>query len=611
MNGIQPISEVATRKPKFTQVRTVSRSGDRSAARDIAAWSASSIVIAASATLIVTTFRLLGRGFDFTDQSFYLMLAQQPAGYELTYGLFGYGLHPLYELVGGSIASMERVGALVLVVLGAALGLVVSNKTGMDWRRPAGAQIVAVSASLPLAYYLLWIPVPGYNWIGLVGAIVLLIAMLLLLEAGNGYGSAAAAAAAAILAIFTRPQTAIGFGALYLAAVLLVDPAPKSLFKNSLTQIVRAAGLTAMAVVGIAAILPLGTLIEQSKEYIAIFGTTHPLHFSFIDQQLVFLKSAWLWLVCGAILAFILFSRRGGKSASNRLTVLVCIVVPIISAVILVRTMSRLDEFRIGSATGTLAFCALSLACLRKEAAPRLIALLGVAALIPWIATLGASAAVRPQLAYYSGISSFIAVVGVFIAVRQNMVAVTLASCAGLYLTFSAIQVGLASPYRLAAPVAMQVVPTRMGWGAELKLDSKTSEFITRLRDDAQQGGFCEGGAVIDLSGNLPGAVFAMGGLMPVFPWISAGYPFSNYFAQEYLKRLGQARLARSWLITAETPNTFSRRELESLGVDFAAYRLVDNLPHPVDGTSVKLYAPLADRIPCEQNGMSASQEPR
>ena len=611
MNGIQPISEVATRKPKFTQVRTVSRSGDRSAARDIAAWSASSIVIAASATLIVTTFRLLGRGFDFTDQSFYLMLAQQPAGYELTYGLFGYGLHPLYELVGGSIASMQRVGALVLVVLGAALGLVISDKTRMDWRRPAGAQIVAVSASLPLAYYLLWIPVPGYNWIGLVGAIVLLIAMLLLLEAGNGYGSAAAAAAAAILAIFTRPQTAIGFGALYLAAVLLVDPAPKSLFKNSLTQIVRAAGLTAMAVVGIAAILPLGTLIDQIREYIAIFGTTHPLHFSFIDQQLAFLKSAWLWLVCGAILAFILFSRLGGKSVSNRLTVLVCIVVPIISAVILVRTMSRLDEFRIGSATGTLAFCALSLACLRKEAAPRLIALLGVAVLIPWIATLGASAAVRPQLAYYSGISSFIAVVGVFIAVRQNMVAVTLASCAGLYLTFSAIQVGLASPYRLAAPVAMQVVPTRMGWGAELKLDGKTSEFITRLRDDSRQGGFCQGDAVIDLSGNLPGAVFAMGGLMPVFPWISAGYPFSNYFAQEYLKRLGQARLARSWLITAEAPNTFSRQELESLGVDFAAFRLVDDLPHPVDGTSVKLYAPLADRIPCEQNRMSASQEPR
>jgi hypothetical protein len=136
-------------------------------------------------------------------------------------------------------------------------------------------------------------------------------------------------------------------------------------------QIVRAAGLTAMAVVGIAAILPLGTLIDQIKEYIAIFGTTHPLHFSFVDQQLEFLKSAWLWLVCGAILAFILFFRLGGKPVSNRLTVLVCIVAPIISAVILARTISRLDEFRIGPATGTLAFCALSLACLRKDAAPR------------------------------------------------------------------------------------------------------------------------------------------------------------------------------------------------------------------------------------------------
>jgi len=587
---------MGTREPKFTPVRAVALPGKQGVADAVMAWSAAAIVIAASAALIVRTIWLLDRGFDFTDQSFYLMLAQQPAGYDLTYGLFGYGLHPLYELVGGSIASMQRVGALVLVVLGAALGFVISHKTRIDWRRPAGAQIVAVSASLPLAYYLLWVPVPGYNWIALVGAMVLLTAMLLLVEAGSGFGSAAMAAAAAVLGILTRPQTAFGFGTLYLAVVFLVDPVPR----RALMQIVRAACLTAIAAVAVAAMLPLATITSQVREYIAIFGATHPLHFSLIDQQLEFLKAAWLWLATGAMLAFVLFSRRGGKSISTGLTVSVCAVAPIISAVMLVRTLSHLNAYSIGLATGTLAFCALSLAGLRKDADARLIALLGVAALIPWIATWGASGAVRPQLVYYSAIPSFIALVGVTLAARRNMVAVTLASCAGLYLTFSALQLGLASPYRLAAPVAMQVVPTPMGWGSVLKLDSRTSEFVTKLRDDSSQAGFCQGGAAIDLSGGLPGAVFAMGGRMPVFPWISAGYPFSEHFAQEYLKRVGQVRLARSWLITAETPNTFSRQEWESLGINFAAYRLVDDLPHPVDGTSVKLYAPLADRTPCE-----------
>ena len=595
-----------TRAPKFTQVRTA-LPGAGSAARDGVAWSASAIIIAASAALIIRTVWLLDRGFDFTDQAFYLMFAQQPADYDLTYGLFGYALHPLYELVGGSIASMQRMGALILVVLGTALGLVISHKAEMNWRRPAGAQIVSVSASLPLAYYLLWVPVPGYNWIALVGAIVLLMAMLLLLEAGNGFGSAAMAAVAAILAILTRPQTAFGFGALYLVAILLAGP----LRKHSLAQIVRAACLTVIAVACVTAMLPLTTVIGQVREYIAIFGTTHPLQFSFVDQQLEFLRAAWLWLVTGAILAFVLFSRRGGKPVSNGLTLVAGVVATIAFAIILVQTIRHPDAYRIGLATGTLAFCALSLAGLRKDADARLIAVLGVAALIPWITTMGASGAVCPQLVYYSGISSFIAVVGVFMVARQNTVAVTLASCAGLYLTFSAIQVGLASPYRLAAPVAMQIIPTRMGWGSELKLDSKTSEFITRLRNDSRQGGFCQGSDAIDLSGGFPGAVFAMGGRMPVFPWISAGYPFSNHFVQEYLMRLGHARLARSWLITTDAPHAFSRQELESLGINFAAYRLVDDLPNPVDGTSVKLYAPLADRTPCEVITNGLARPPR
>src|SRR5450756_2621650 len=343
---------MGTREPKFTPVRAVALPGKQCVADAVMAWSAAAIVIAASAALIVRTIWLLDRGFDFTDQSFYLMLAQQPAGYDLTYGLFGYGLHPLYELVGGSIASMQRVGALVLVVLGAALGFVISNKTRMDWRRPAGAQIVAVSASLPLAYYLLWVPVPGYNWIALVGAMVLLTAMLLLVEAGSGFGSAAMAAAAAVLGILTRPQTAFGFGTLYLAVVFLVDPVPR----RALMQIVRAACLTAIAAVAVAAMLPLATITSQVREYIAIFGATHPLHFSLIDQQLEFLKAAWLWLATGAMLAFVLFSRRGGKSISTGLTVSVCAVAPIISAVMLVRTLSHLNAYSIGLATGTLAF---------------------------------------------------------------------------------------------------------------------------------------------------------------------------------------------------------------------------------------------------------------
>src|SRR5260370_2049715 len=101
-----------------------------------------------------------------------------------------------------------------------------------------------------------------------------------------------------------------------------------------------------------------------------------------------------------------------------------------------------------------------------------------------------------------------------------------------------------------------------MGWGAELKLDSITSGFITKLRNDSKQCGFCQGDAVIDFSGNLPGAVFAMGGLMPVFPWLSAGSPFSSYFAQKNLKRLVQSHITPPCPIHPSRPNPFSHHDL-------------------------------------------------
>jgi hypothetical protein len=569
--------------------------GERKPEFQLAAWFLTTVVMAVSSVLIVRLVWLLDRGYDFTDQSFYLMLAQRPAEYDFTYGLFGYGLHPLYALFGGAVAAMQRAAALLLAVLGAVLGLTALSKAKIDWRSPAGAQIAFVSASLPLCYYLLWVPMPSYNWFALSGGLVLLIAMLHLLDAASGLGSAAAAALAAVLIMMTRPNNAVGYAGLYLAALLLVAPTNKERF----TQIARAASMTAIAVLAIAAVSPVSTIADQIKAYISIFGTTHPIRFSFYDQQSEFLNSEWQWWASGALLVFALLLRRGGRVIPDAMK-LALFVLTIFILRHVWRPFTHPESEAAGTATGIFAFCALSLACLRNEAPVRLITVLGIAALIPWAATLGTSSAVRSQLVFYIGLSTFIGMFGISMAARWNILAVTLASCVGLYTTYSAIKLGLAMPYRLAAPVAAQLVPTEMGWGSVLKVDGKTSEFIASLRKAATQSGFCRGDMAIDLSGSLPGAVLAIGGRMPVFPWLFAGYPFTDDFAREYLGRLGQTQLARAWLVTSDTRNSLSMQALQSFGVNFSAYRLVADLPYPIDGTSVRLYAPPAGQDRCE-----------
>ena len=62
-------------------------------------WFVSAAIGGLAITFIVRTIWLMDRGFDFTDESFYLAWARQPSAYDIAYGLFGYGLHPLFEIV--------------------------------------------------------------------------------------------------------------------------------------------------------------------------------------------------------------------------------------------------------------------------------------------------------------------------------------------------------------------------------------------------------------------------------------------------------------------------------------------------------------------------------
>lgn len=552
------------------------------------AWLVTAVMVALSAALVVNVLRLLDRGFDFTDESFYLMVAARPAAYDVAYGLWGYGLHPLHELVGGSIAQLRRVGALILILLGAATGVCVLAIAKSNWRSAAGVQLIAISACVPLTYYSLWIPTPSYNWIVAIGAMVLLIAVVLLDDAARRPHSAAAAAVAAVLVVLTRPANMLGFGAIYLAAIFLAIPSGK----DRGVQILRTAAFTAIALIGIAAVLPLDAIVSQSRGYAAIFGMARPVPFSFAEQQIDFVRSGWLWMASALIFAFALL-RRGGGPMSDHTVALLCMAVTVVMVAALWRTIPNRHPFRIVTASGVLAFSVLSIACLKNDIELRLIGLLGVAALLPWVATLGTANPVSMQLGFYAGLSGLVALAGATFLHRHAAVAVTAVAAVALYLTFSAIQSGLASPFRLAAPVTSQAIPTELGPTAELKLDGKTSAFVMALQKAAQQGGFCRGDIAVDLSGSLPGAVFAIGGHMPVFPWILSGYPFSNHLAQEYLKRLGQPQLERAWLITGETPGSFSIRMWQSIGIDFADYRLVRDLRHPIDDTPVKLYAPL------------------
>jgi hypothetical protein len=557
--------------------------------RRLLEWGASAIIAGIALTLVIRTTWLMGRGFDFTDESFYLMWAQRPADFDIAYGLFGYGLHPLFELVGGSVSGLRRIAAIIVAVAGILTCTISLANTRIDRRGPVALQVISTSAILPFMYYILWLLTPSYNWFALLSALLLISAIVDLCQIRHHLRSSVFAAAAIVLMIFARPQNAMAFGSIYVVGIVLVVP----LFPGKLKQMALLVFWSAAILLIFAYFAPIRSIVKQIEAYLVIFGMHHPLEIGFWDRMFEFIRDPGRLLACSTVLFLISITTQQRLAWSRwRIKLLLVITALVLSAQAIRDLRSAEFVYRIGPTMGALTYIVLSLGCVRKDANFRLLSLLGLAALLPLAATFGSADRIFEQLDFFCGVWGIIALVAVADASSQQSFRVATAAAVCLAFVYAAIQSGLSHPYRLAAPVEMQSKSTMLGWGSELKLDAKTSKFIETLRQHANEAGFCRGDPTIDLGSARPGIVFAIGGRAPVFPWIISGYQFSERFGGEVLKRVDETLLMRTWLITGES--SFSTDQLKSFGIDLTAHKLVVELRDPLNDGVVKLFAPRA-----------------
>jgi hypothetical protein len=116
-------------------------------------------------------------------------------------------------------------------------------------------------------------------------------------------------------------------------------------------------------------------------------------------------------------------------------------------------------------------------------------------------------------------------------------------------LTAAVIASVMTAPYRQVVPVFAQETPTRVGPSGTLLLAPDFARAIDDLRHEASRAGFTPGTPVIDLSGQMPGLIYALEGAAAGAPWIIGGYPGSNAVGLRTLARTSCATLARAWLI--------------------------------------------------------------
>ncbi len=116
------------------------------------------------------------RGFDLTDEAFYLLSTAHPENVTVTFSMFGVVLNPLYDLVAGNIIVLRVVSVLIWLGISAGVALAdigdqhsESRQNGYTFaiqRRSCSRCSVSARSVL---YYALWLLTPSYNWLTLVG----------------------------------------------------------------------------------------------------------------------------------------------------------------------------------------------------------------------------------------------------------------------------------------------------------------------------------------------------------------------------------------------------------------------------------------------------------
>ncbi len=131
--------------------------------------------------LLLLTF-CVGRGFDFTDESFYILWAMYPDEVEGSITRFGMLTQFLFRLAGRDIASFRMLGIVILLLVGLGFSrsltrFVDARLDGALTRSTIWAMTSLVLAST-LTYYESLVLTPSYNWLALVGCLLVATAMI-------------------------------------------------------------------------------------------------------------------------------------------------------------------------------------------------------------------------------------------------------------------------------------------------------------------------------------------------------------------------------------------------------------------------------------------------
>ena len=520
------------------------------------------------------------RGFDFTDESYYFHNYLHWRDFTGTVTFFGAYFELPYRALGGSVAAM-RMLSLALVLGSAALLM----REALSWSLAISPIGDATGATRPLPH--------RYSWLLLAGPMasaMLYFGYLSTLRAPsyNVLSLTSMALATACLLRTLRQQRA---GALPRAAPVLYGVALGACFLSKATTSLTMAlahllffaavnrtwnwkwlaGLVGLIGAGAALNLLLLSMVfpgwlASLREGIVLmkmrggYAGGHLLGaFAWEVRCAIVDSGPWL-LAAGAL--FALLRRRLGPSSRSAIGLLaVAMVLACVGATIY--DHQSLLWLPAVAATA-LALWSLELLALGGQPLARSeyadFALMALLLLLPLAFSFGTNMLVLG----HSAIAALFAFAALYLRLYRLFFAgllgrAALAACVTLLcLPGAATQYRALTDshytYRQHSALGRQDLPLAMGpYASTLLLDGRTHAIMRAMKALMADAGFRPGQDILDLSGDSPGMIWAVGGNPLGSPWIIGRYPGSEAAAERTMEKSGTAKVRGAWLFTSRT----------------------------------------------------------
>jgi hypothetical protein len=552
------------------------------------------VALSCYATIAITvtgTLAILGwilsytfYGIDFTDESYYLVWMSNPFSYEVSASQFGYIYRPLYILLHGDIAALRQANIVITFGLGWALAYtyLVSLAPEVHQGRVALHVTAAGLGVSSLILFNTWLATPSYNSLAFQSLMVTAIG-LLLAEKANTHKSLAGWIIIGIggwLAFMAKPSTAVALAVGIFFCLLAARKVSLRLILLAATTTLGLLLLSALTIDG--SISGFAKRVQLGVDFARYLGGGHTVRQILrIDNFRVRTPGQLAILFVGISTLVAIWGALSEKPKGAIVSLFISFGFFAATALLAfgrIRAAAGLGEFE-GLLTFGVVFAAVLTGLIlggprplrHISAAHWAVALLFLA--MPHIYAFGTNRNYWENGAW-AGIFWLLAGATLLRPVVRERGTWSFAlplALATQAVTAILLQTGLQHPQRQTQPLRLNDTTLEIGvQRSALVLSAGYAVYIADAVATARNNGFKPSTPVIDLSGQSPGILYAIGAENIGQAWTIGGYPGSLTLAKAALNLVACEKIAEAWvLFEPDGPRSIPPELLPALGAAF------------------------------------------